>query len=211
MEEYGGKTLKGNRIMSIIKGLSVGIMVLTLNACINPGIRNFNSIAELKPDELVVVGKIRVIPKIGNEEQDFTGTLGAKRAKNKFYLVFDSQLKPLKEYVSLGGQKNMAEVEMEKTFAIVVKRGKPLIYSGGLVSLGGQGNLMFPGGLKLKYGKNDKAVYIGTIEYHRNIYEEITKVELKNQYRSAQRLMQKKFGKRFQLRFKKPVLLREKR
>ena len=47
---------------------------------------------------------------------------------------------------------------------------------------GAFGQVFLPGKLKFKLRDGDRAVYIGTMRYHRDVYNGITKVELINEY-----------------------------
>ena len=60
--------------------------------------------------------------------------------------------------------------------------------------------VFFPGGLKVSVKPGDKAVYIGTVQYHRNEFFDITKVAIVDDYERANTEFKKKFGKKHTLR-----------
>lgn len=194
--------------MMCVRGLFILAILLFSHACVSPGYRPFVSLSDLKADEVVLVGKIRLKPKLAKDEQDFSGTIGAKRMKGKIYITVDNKHNPVKDYISLNGIKNVGEVEANKTFAVVVKKTKPLIYSGAFVYVSNSDYYILPGGIKIRHGNKDRALYIGTIEYTRNMFNEITRVKIKNQYAEAKRFMRKKFGSQLKLKRIKPVLLK---
>jgi hypothetical protein len=58
----------------------------------------------------------------------------------------------------------------------------------------------FPGGLKISLKPGDKAVYVGTVQYHRNEFFVVTKVAIVDDYDRANAEFKKKFGTKFPLR-----------
>jgi hypothetical protein len=58
----------------------------------------------------------------------------------------------------------------------------------------GMSRARFPGGLKVALKPGDRAVYIGTLRYHRDEFFEITKVSIVDEYGAAQAEFRKKFG-----------------
>lgn len=189
MEANGEKTFEAVKMNWVIK-ISTFILLSQTIACI-PGYRPFANLADLKPDEVVLVGKIRLIPKLHPTEKETGKLLINKDAVGKFYVAIDNQVKPIETYTSLGGIKFVGEVGDDKTFAIVVKKTEPLYYQGAFVRVAPGEFYYLPGGLKIDYKRRDKALYLGTIEYTRNIYSEITKVRIKDQYAEAKKLIRK--------------------
>lgn len=64
-----------------------------------------------------------------------------------------------------------------------------------------------PGGLKVDVKPGDKAVYMGTIRYHRNEFMDITKVEIKDHFGAESAAFKKKFGDSMVLRKRLAVLV----
>jgi len=58
----------------------------------------------------------------------------------------------------------------------------------------------FPGGLKASIKAGDKAVYIGTVQYHRNEFFDISKVSIVDDYERANTEFKKRFGTKYTLR-----------
>jgi molybdopterin synthase catalytic subunit len=53
--------------------------------------------------------------------------------------------------------------------------------------------------LKVSIKPGDKAVYVGTVQYHRNEFFEVTKVTIVDDYDHANAEFKKKFGARYPL------------
>ncbi len=64
----------------------------------------------------------------------------------------------------------------------------------------GQSKVYFPGGLKVSIQSGDKAVYIGTIRYHRDEFFNITKTRIVDDYGRANAEFKKQFGTKVALR-----------
>ncbi|HET8759643.1 MAG TPA: hypothetical protein VFN94_01150, partial [Nitrospiria bacterium] len=64
-----------------------------------------------------------------------------------------------------------------------------------------------PGGLKVDVKPGDKAVYMGTIRYHRNEFMDITKVEIKDNFGTESAAFKKKFGDAAVLRKRLAVVI----
>jgi hypothetical protein len=81
---------------------------------------------------------------------------------------------------------------------------KPFYILGGMMylDLGGRemNRAYFPGGLKVSLKPGDKAVYVGTVQYHRNEFFEITKATIVDDYDRANAEFKKKFGAKYPLR-----------
>ena len=66
--------------------------------------------------------------------------------------------------------------------------------------------LILPGGLKYEVQPSDRAIYIGTLRYHRDDYNAITKVDLLDEFDKAKKAFVKQHGATVKLRRVKPTL-----
>ncbi len=57
----------------------------------------------------------------------------------------------------------------------------------------------FPGGLKVSLRPGDRAVYVGTAQYHRNEFFEIARASVVDDYERADAEFKKKFGTKYPL------------
>lgn len=182
-------------------------LILSLSACV-AGIKSVKSTSDLSSDEIMVVGKIRLVPRFQASEQRLPDLMFSRdQVEGKLFLAIDKEFQPLEDYATLSGLGKVASVPFNKTFMVAAKRTKPLIFSGAFFMISGdrEGDFYYlPGGLKFKYNKKDKAIYIGTIEFHRNDYDEITKVKLIDEYKQANKIFKKTNGNKIKLKKIKP-------
>lgn len=115
------------------------------------------------PGKVAVTGKVRLSPPLHKLDQDLKG-LGSERVRNKLYLVVD------------GGR---IEATLGKPFSVHMDR-KPFTVTGGELFVTTTKRAYFPGGLKVDVRPDDRAVYIGTIVYHRDEFFNVTKVTIED-------------------------------
>jgi hypothetical protein len=173
-----------------------------LNACAVPSRAPVDSFESLGNDETLVVGRIELVPPLRQGEQK-TDELNASNVENRVFLIATEQ--PQGSAGNTGTADNRAQIEtiLGKNF-FVRSKDHPFYILGGVMYLDmdnrGMSQAYFPGGLKVGVKPGDKAVYVGTIRYHRNESWEITKVAIVDDYDSANAEFQKKFGARYALR-----------
>ncbi|OGI47340.1 MAG: hypothetical protein A2151_09330 [Candidatus Muproteobacteria bacterium RBG_16_65_34] len=175
------------------------------------------NISELAADEVVLVGRVELVPPIKEFEQELnTATSG--RFRGRGHAIVAEEIYDLDALPMSAGTTSVF-FEFDKDFYIRQPRAPTLYYSGAVVLMrstattsGYMGRnvsidhaqLKLPGGVKFNIGPKDKAVYIGTLRYHRDAYNAVTKVEIVDDYAGANQRFTKKFGSRVSLR---PVAL----
>lgn len=185
-------------------------VAVLLSACV-PALDEMKGPGEAGPNEILLVGKVELVPKLEKGEQNLRG-IGTGKFKNRFGLIF-AEKKPTYKNGSESGttykqMDNYALVEPGKTFIVRYPKGKPIYYLGGLIYLSTSGSidtLKLPGGIRYIPGKNARAVYLGTIRYRRDDYNAITKVQLLNQAGQAKHDLRKTIGKDIPLQEVNPV------
>lgn len=196
-------------MISALRATTLLFLLLGLSACVSPGIQSVNSTADLKSDEIIVVGKIKLVPKFVPGEQVLESYMfGKDQVEGKAFIMLSDEFRDLSDTLGFSDVGNMASVEFRKTFMVAAKRTKPLIFSGAFFVVNAGDNYLLPGGLKFNYNKNDKAIYVGTIEFHRNDYDEITKVNIIDEYKQANKAFKKIHGKKIKLKKIKPTLIK---
>jgi hypothetical protein len=188
----------------------VGIAFL-LGGCV-PALEEVKSAKDLQPNEVLLVGKVELVPRLQKFEQQNLKGIGTGKFKGHFGLIFAAQ-KPTYKKGSESGttykqMDNYALVEPGKTFYVRYPKGKPVYYLGGLIYLSSDGgsldSLKLPGGLSYVPGKSARAIYLGTIRYYRDDYNAITKVRLINQVNEAVRDLRKETGGNIPVQVVKP-------
>jgi len=188
----------------------VGIGFL-LGGCV-PALEEVKSAKDLQPNEVLLVGKVELVPKLEKVEQQNLKGIGTGKFRDRFGLIFAAQ-KPTYKKGSQSGttykqMDNYALVEPGKTFFVRYPRGKPVYYLGGVIYLSSDGGsldaLKLPGGIKYLPRKNTRAIYLGTIRYFRDDYNAITKVQLIDQLVQAKRDLRKETGSNIPIQLVNP-------
>ena len=182
--------------------LAVLISLAALAACAGAAREQVESLSALGGSDTLVVGRIELVPPLRKDEQRIKG-LGSGGYENKIFLIADERFRVLKAEPALADFSGRIEAILGKDF-FVRSESKPFFILGGVLFLDIGGREMnkayFPGGLKVSLRPGDKAVYIGTVRYHRNEFFEISKVAIGDDYERANAEFKKKFGTRYPLR-----------
>jgi len=178
---------------------------LMLQACSVGGelLKEADSFRGMAQDEVIIVGSIELRPKLSKDEQKLSpdgvwDVLGyGDMNKNRCMIQFNSS--PVADDYKL-----LINPELNKTFFFRVPRDKKYIVEGSILTefsrYGNTGRIWLPMHFKVDIKPNDKAVYIGKIIYTRDDFNSITDIKLKDDYKKANRLFRKKFGKKYKLR-----------
>jgi hypothetical protein len=186
-----------------------GLIFLSLLACAMPA-EQIKSFDELGSADVVVVGRIELHPPLQPGEQLLVASassLDARRQKDAFYLVISDHL------INLGEKKertanttafgeDTALTYVQKNFFIKAVT-RPLYISGGFlytaVTEGRRELAPLQAALRVDIQPRDRAVYIGTIEFHRDEFFRVSKVIVRNDYARAAGEFKKKFGTKYKL------------
>lgn len=195
------------------------VVVATLSLCSYVAFsKTLKSLKSLDEDEVVLVGRIELVPPLEEFEQNLK-TLGSKRYKNAAMFVIGERPVDVQN-PGLRDGKYADGVTFGEDFYLRRKRNDTLIYSGSIIltqsSMVGHGRrasvdverLILPGGLKYDIQASDKAVYIGTLRYHRDDYNAIIKVDLLNDFDKANKTFTERFGNGVKLRRVKPSVVK---
>ena len=189
----------------------LGLFILVvITGC--SGLPSLNNASELMDNEIVLVGRIELVPPLEKVEE---ATMSVKKENRKANAVFFIGQIPI-ENLSMPGMdavKSAAAIDLGKDFYIRVPRSEKLIYSGtttlakitGGIVIGDNAtitsdSLVLPGGISFKVDKHDRALYFGTIRYHRDDYNAITNVKVIDKFSSTQKMFVKKFGDTLKLK-----------
>ena len=174
----------------------LGILVLALASCAPAPRAPLTSLDALGSDETVIVGRIELVPPLREGEQKIRGMVVGD-FKNRLYLMLDEKLRPLPRDPAIADYAGRIEAPIGSTF-FVRSKSTPFYVLGGVLFLeiGGTGmqRVYFPGGLQVAAKPGDRAVYIGTLRYHRDEFFEISRVTVVDDYREANAEFTGKFG-----------------
>ena len=164
----------------------------------------FTDFRTLGKEETVLVGKVEIIPPLSPEEQERSMSFGPYNDKNMFFYALNSAWVVPDEntMVSSDQYDDILINYFGKTFYVKnLSRDVYFIQMVLHMSLTSQGStsFLFPGAGKVSIRPGEKAVYVGTIRYHRNEYFDLTKVEIKDEYTREKQVFEKKFGRKHRL------------
>jgi hypothetical protein len=155
---------------------------LVLQACALP--RSLPAATDLKPgaSEVVVIGKIELVPPLDPrlEQRTHWNVVGEKRILSRVLVATGADHKLLKgPTLDVADFQSSLEVEWGVPFMVKTPRQRTFV-NGAVAHLDvlEQDRLWFPGGFYFDVPKDAAAVYIGTLRFHRNDFNAITRVEV---------------------------------
>jgi hypothetical protein len=190
------------------RALLAAALVL-LGACAGAPRPGIDGASELGAGEAIVVGRVELVPPLMPEEQQLGG-LGSGRYENRLYLLADERYRVLTKAPGIGDFSGRIEALTGRTF-FARSSARPFFILAGVLFLNTgsySSKAYFPGGFRVPLQPGDRAVYVGTLQYHRNEFFEITKAVVVDDYERAAAEFRKKFGAKIPLR--KALLTRAK-
>lgn len=188
----------------ILARLAAGLLLIgALGACVVPAAREpVDSLSGLGSDEAIVVGRVELVPPLHKDEQKIKGIVIGD-VENKIFLITDEKYRVLTKEPGMDDFAGRIEAKIGQNF-FVRSHSKPFYILGGMLylELGGRemNRVYFPGGMKVSIKPGDKAVYVGTVQYHRDEFFDIKKVAILDDYDRVNAEYKKKFGSKQPLR-----------
>jgi hypothetical protein len=183
--------------------VAVVIAVFVSSCCfMGPARRMVSSFKEVGSGDVVVVGRVDLSPPLEENEQILLSM--AESLRNKIMLLTDDKWRQMKEEPSNAAYAGRIEAPIGEVFFVEIPN-KPLYILAGVILMeqnyqGLADKAYLPGGFKIDVRPDDKAIYIGTIRYHRNEFFQITGVDQEDDYKQARTLFEEKFGSTHTLR-----------
>lgn len=160
------------------------------------------SMQSLPAGEVVLVGRVELVPPLRKGEQRIKGIVIGD-VENKMFLLADERARPLPQEPAIADFQGRIEAKLDQHF-FVRSAPEPFYILGGVLFLeiGGRSleRIYFPGGLRVTPQAGDRAVYIGTLRYHRDEFFEISRVSVVDEYAQANAEFTKRFGNGQRLR-----------
>lgn len=171
-----------------MKGLVAVGLALLLQACAVPQALPEASGLDAGAGEVVVIGKIELVPPIDPREQrSHWNVIGEKRMLGRIWMATGPQFRPVSTG-QLEGSQFQQSLEAQWGVPFMVKAQRQRTYlNGGVTHLDAlnQERLWFPGGLYFDVPAGARAVYVGTLRYHRNDFNAITRMEVVDERRDV--------------------------
>lgn len=191
--------------------LGVLLSVLLTTGCMGSARPLATCLKEVENDEVIVVGKIVLVPPLDDGDQrlktvSFSEGLvinpSAKHYRNKVLLLTDAKIRRIAD-PSLGDYRGRIEAELGETF-YVRSRKEPFYVVRSEIWMDmkstGMEKMVIPAGYRIDIRPDDRAVYIGTLLYHRDEFFSAENVEVIDEYTKESATFRKKFGDAIKLR-----------
>lgn len=196
-------------IVPALRLLTGALSLLSLAACVPTSmVKPVNSASDLASGQTIVVGKLELDPPLAPGEQKLSDSY--KEFENVALMILDEQPR-VTERLALGDLSRRVDAPFGKNFFVqhptqsfyilkswVVMRAKIEMTSPNATPR--DTNAPLEGVFRVDVRPGDKAVYIGTIRYHRDEFFSTTKVVVKDDFASAQAEFQRRFGRDVVLR-----------
>lgn len=162
-------------------------LVLLLQACAIP--QSFPEAGDLKAGggDVVVIGKIELVPALEKGEQVSRWNVIGEKRMFRIWMATGAEFKPI-TFGDMRASEFQSSLEVDWGQPFMVKAPRRRTYlNGGMTWLDGvkSERLWFPGGYYFDVPADAKAVYIGTLRFHRNDFNTITRVEVLDQRRDV--------------------------
>lgn len=165
-----------------MKALLAAIACVALQACAVPRMLPAATDLRAGDGEVVVIGKIELVPPIDArlEQRTHWNVVGEKRMLAHVWMATGAEPRPVRS-PELDAADFQGALEAEWGVPFMVKAPRQRTYLNGAfahLDVMEQERLWFPGGLYFDVPAGATAVYIGTLRYHRNDFNAITRVEV---------------------------------
>jgi hypothetical protein len=172
----------------------LALAALALAGCVSVSETTVGSLGEIGSGEVLVVGKIEIVPPIKAEEQTFKATdpFNTKRHFIGRAVLFMSDTKEYRDYTG-----DALNPPLQQTFFLKAPKAKRYMVKGSVTmahalrvvsrrqAVSDQTELMFPAPLELDIRPGDRAIYVGTLRLHRDEFHEVTRAEVRDDYAKA--------------------------
>lgn len=162
------------------KLLALLFPLLLLQACAVPQALPQATDLKAAEGEVVVIGKMELVPPLEpGEQKSHWNVIGEKRMF-RIWMATGPAFKPVHTgQVRASEFQSSLEADWGTPFMVKMPRQRTYL-NGGLTFLDGLKNekLWFPGGYYFDVPADARAVYIGTLRFHRNDFNAITRVEV---------------------------------
>jgi hypothetical protein len=170
-----------------MKALLIAAFALVLQACAVPQALPEATTLDAGADEVVVIGKIELVPPLDPkfEQRSHWNVVGEKRMLGRVWMSTGAEYRPITTS-QLEGSEFQSSLEAQWGVPFMVKAVRQRTYlNGGVTHLDvlRQERLWFPGGFYFDVPAGARAVYVGTLRYHRNDFNAITRIEVLDERR----------------------------
>ena len=188
----------------LLQGWGVPVLLLTvlmLAACVKPVV-SIKRLSQVKKNEAVVVGRVELVPPLKPDEQNIE-MMGPYNDPNQYFFYIGRKMV---EIPSSPIKTPHDQILMEKfgTTFYVRNPQRPMVFITSFIYMQLTRQVIertwLPGGIVVRLEPGDRAVYMGTLRYHRNAFFDIEKIEIVDDYQREKQAFEDRFGKEITLR-----------
>ncbi|MBW7470782.1 hypothetical protein QQF73_04865 [Marinobacter sp. M216] len=195
-----------NRLFSLGAIVAAALMA----GCVPPSaIKPVDNLSQIDNGKVIVVGKIELTPELEPDEQ----VLGSsyEEYRNLALVITDTELRQPADQLGIGALTRRINAPLGDNFFVsheaqpffilrswLVMNAEIKVVSPNYVHVPGNAPLLGMFGIDVQ--PDDRAIYIGTIRYHRDTFFGTEKVEVIDNYQQAKNEFASKFGEQVQLR-----------
>lgn len=168
-----------------MKNLGIALLVLLLQACAGMQPAPTATGLDAGTSEVVVIGKIELVPPLEKGEQKSHWNAAGEDRLFRVWIATGPEFKQVTAIEPWASEFQAGiEADWGKPFMVKMPRRRTFL-NGGVTYLDvlGRTHLSFPGGVYFEVPPEANAVYIGTLRYHRNDFNTITRVEVVDERR----------------------------
>lgn len=160
-------------------------------------------LSQLGADEVLIVGSVKLTPPLDEQDQkDSWNVAVAGGYKNKVRVLTGDQWREVTPPLTMDDYRNNIHLDLGGTgFASMPRKTFYILLGAILMDDSNPNDVAYlPGGFKINVRDDDRAIYIGTLHYHRDEFFKIRKVRVEDDYDRAAADFRKQFGKGAKLR-----------
>lgn len=160
-------------------------------------------LSQLGADEVLIVGSVKLTPPLDEQDQrDSWNVVVPGGYKNKVRILTGEQWRELTPPLTMDDYRNNIHLDLGATgFASMPRKTFHILLGAILMDDSNPEDVAYlPGGFKVSVRDDDRAIYIGTLHYHRDEFFKIKKVRVEDDFDRAAADFRKQFGKGAKLR-----------
>jgi hypothetical protein len=160
-------------------------------------------LTQLAPDEVLIVGSVKLTPPLDEQDQrDSWNVVVPGGYKNKVRMLTGEQWRQLSPPLTMDDYRNNIQLDLGATgFASMPRQSFYILLGAILMDDANPNDVAYlPGGFKVGVRDDDRAIYIGTLHYHRDEFFKIKRVRVEDDFDRAAADFRKQFGKGVKLR-----------
>lgn len=184
------------------------LTLLLLSGCIASlpkPLVSMGDLGELKPGNIIVMGKVQLLPPLYEGEQKFVAVGRYKESiyRNSLILLYDDHMRKINNRPRRSDYKRHIVAPFGEYFFIQLPADQAYLIFAELPMKTENAHWpskYLPAGFRIPFKPGDRAIYVGTLKYYRNKFFDITKVDLVDDYKLAQNVFADRFGRSLKLR-----------